>query len=212
MTFQIGYIIFDALFMMEERKEVEGVDGGLVGVGEAFLEESMELRVRNSGHTAVCMVDNGDFARAEDLLRNNERADGFFAIVRGSRLVGKLDRSTYAAPPALRMTCASPSLMPRAAAGLVNQSRSVQLSEYRESNCSYSIRASMQVTTATFLPGECESDPCRFRFSDGSLVQGHEPNLVSKALYILLIRSRESIGVGHVSFSQGGSENQCNRL
>ncbi len=89
MTFQIGYVIFDALFKIKERKEVEGVDGGLVGVGEAFLEDTMELMVRGGGHPAVCMVDNGDFASAEDLLRNNERADGFFAIWRGSRLLGK---------------------------------------------------------------------------------------------------------------------------
>ena len=103
------------------------------------------------------------------------------------------------------MICASPSLMPRAAAGLVRQSRSVQLSNYRESNCSYSIRQSMHVTIASFFLGVCVSDPCRSRFSDGSsLVQGREPNLSSKALYILLVFIIELIG--HVSFSQGGSE------
>jgi len=114
----------------------------------------MELRVSNGLHTAVSMVDNGEFDCAKDLLRNNEGAEGFFAIWRGSKLLGKLEKSTYAAPPALRMTCASPSLMPRAAAGLVNQSRSVQPSKYRVPNCSYSIRQSMQVTMANFFLGE----------------------------------------------------------
>src|SRR5258706_4128329 len=68
----------------------------------------------------------------------------------------------------------------------------------------------MQVTTANFLPGECESDPCWSRFSDGPLVRGHGPNLVSKVFYILLIISIEPIGVGHVSFSRDGFGNWCN--
>ena len=62
----------------------------------------------------------------------------------------------------------------------------------------------MQVTIASFFLGVCVSDPCRSRFSDGSLVQGREPNLSSKALYILLVFIIELIG--HGSFSQGGSE------
>ena len=200
MIFQIGYIILDALFKMKERKEVDGVDGGLVGLGATFLEDTMEVIVRNIEHTAVSMVDNGDFVRAEELLGNNERVEGSLAIQRRSKLLGKLERSTYAAPPALRMTCASPSLMPRAAAGLENRSRSVQPSRYRESNFSYSIRASMQVTTAKFLPGACERDPCRSRFSGGPLVMRHEPNLISEVLYILLIISEELIDVGRAFF------------
>ena len=170
MTFQPSYIILDAVFKMKERKEVYGVDGGLFGLGVTFLEDTMEIMVRNGEHTAMSMVDNGDFVRAEELLRNDERAKGSLAIRRGSRLLGKLEGSTYAAPPALRMTCASPSLRPRAAAGLVNRPQSVQPSRYRESNGSYSIRASMQVTTANFLPGLCESDHCRSWFKDRSLV------------------------------------------
>ena len=83
MTFQIGYIIFDALFKIKERMEVEGVDGGRVGVGEAFLEHGMEFGVITIEHTALGMVNNGDFDRVEDLLRNDERGDGSFAIWRG---------------------------------------------------------------------------------------------------------------------------------
>ena len=212
MTFQIGYIISDALFRIRERKEVNSVDVVLVGFGAALLEHFTEFMVLKGEHTAVGMVDNGEFVRADELLRNNEGAEGFLAIRRGSKSLGKLEGSTYAAPPALRMICASPCLMPRAAAGLVNQSRSVQLSRYREFNCPYSIRQSMQVTTANLLAGVIESDPCRSRLSDGSLVQRRGPNLFSEVLYILLIISEELMDVVHVSFSQDGSENQCSRL
>ena len=104
MTFQIGYIILDAPFKIRERKEVDGVDGGLIGLGATFLEDTMEVMVRNGEHTTVSMVDNDDFVRAEQLLGNNERAEGSLTIRRGSELLKKLYMSTYAEPPALRMT------------------------------------------------------------------------------------------------------------
>jgi len=105
---------------MSEIKEVKGVDGRLVGFGIAFLESSLELMGRKGDQTAVGMVDNGNFVGLDELLGNNDGAECFLAIGSGSTLLGKLDRSTYATPPALRITCASPSLMPKAAAGLVN--------------------------------------------------------------------------------------------
>ena len=61
----------------------------------------------------------------------------------------------------------------------------------------------MQVTTASFLPGACGSEPCQSRFSDGSLVQGHEPNLFSEVLNIRLIINEELIDVGRAFFLAG---------
>lgn len=203
MTSQIGYIILDALFNIRERKEVDGVNGGSLGLGIAGLEAALEVRILDFEHTAVGMVNNGDVLREGELLGNNERAEGFLAIRSRTALLSELERSTYAAPPALRMTCASPSLMPRAAAGLVNQSQSVQLSRDRGSNCSYSIRVSMQVTTANFLPGSIGRNFCQSRFSDEFLMQRHEPNLSSEVVYIHLIIKGQPLDVGHASFLAG---------
>ena len=91
MTFQIRYIILDAPFQISERKEVNGVDSGLVSLGATFLEDTMKVMVRNGEHTAVSMVDNGYFVRAEQLLGNNERAEGSLTIRRGSTLLKNLE-------------------------------------------------------------------------------------------------------------------------
>ena len=85
MTFQISYIVSDALFKIRERKEIDGVNVVLVGSGVALLEHLAELMVLKGEHTAIGMVDNGKFVRANELLGNNERAEGFLAIRRGSR-------------------------------------------------------------------------------------------------------------------------------
>ena len=127
MFFQIGHILLDALLKMSERKEVDGVDGNLVGFRVAFLEHTLDVRGRSAEHTAVGVVDDGDFVGVDELLGNNNRAEGFLTIGSGSKVLGNIRRSTYAAPPALRITCASPSLMPRAASGLVDPAQSVQL-------------------------------------------------------------------------------------
>jgi hypothetical protein len=102
--------------------EVDAIDGSFVGSGVAFLEDTLELRGRKGEHAAVGMVDDGNFARAKELLGNNDRAEGFLAIESGWILIRDPKGSTYATLPALRMTCASPSSMPRAAAGLTNPS------------------------------------------------------------------------------------------
>ena len=51
----------------------------------------MEVRGRGAEHTALGVVDDGNFVGVDELLGNNDRAEGFLTIGNGSKVLGKLE-------------------------------------------------------------------------------------------------------------------------
>ena len=121
----------DALLEARELEEVDRVDGGERGVGGVGgLDARAEARGVEREHAAAGVVEDGDLARAEQPLRDDDRAQRFLAAgevwsghytrARRRERKGGEEGGTHATPPALRTMCASPSWMPSSAYTLAN--------------------------------------------------------------------------------------------
>ena len=114
-------VTLDRVFEMAELQEVNRVDltrdSGITGVG--VLYNTPEVIAGEREHTAARMVEHGYFASAKESLGYYYASKGIFSVERSVRTSSTSGvGGTYVEPPALRITWASPSLIPRYAAGL----------------------------------------------------------------------------------------------
>jgi hypothetical protein len=131
-VFQEFYIIPHRLLQIFKLQEIYGVDlfGCFSVAWIGVLDDALEDWTREGGHTATCVVVDSYFTGSEEALRDDDATQCVFPIsllTSNETFVvmwyemndmNRMGRHTYATPPALRMTCASPSFMPSWSKGL----------------------------------------------------------------------------------------------
>jgi hypothetical protein len=96
---QILDIVLHALFEIREREEIDGLDH-FSGSRVLSLELDLELLGREREHPAVRVVNDGNFASPEQLLGDDDTAEGFLSVVQMRQSTGDgVSLGTYAAPP-----------------------------------------------------------------------------------------------------------------
>lgn len=114
-VFQILDIILNTLLKVTEWKEVNGINFRYRGGVIPAFQQILDVFICECEHATISMVEDGDLARAQQLLGDNEAAEGFFAVDEATMLLGtcQMGAFTHATPPAFLMICASPSFRPR---------------------------------------------------------------------------------------------------
>ena len=121
--FQIVNVILDAFLQVRKCEEIDFVNGLWDYSVACFLSFNFlaNVVVGEGKHSTISVVEDRNFGRAKETLRNHDTpkrllAEKIDGIKKGvNKQQGMV---TYAEPPALRMTWASPRLIWRWAAGL----------------------------------------------------------------------------------------------
>lgn len=117
-TLQKFNVFPNALIYIGEFKEVKVVNHGKGSIlWISVLDKLPKLRSREGRHPAPGVVEDGDFPSSKETLGNDDTPKGVPPADEADQRAITLHTgwATYATPPAFRMMCASPSLIPSSA-------------------------------------------------------------------------------------------------